>query len=102
LLLKLSSFQEELVEHTAFKLANYLQAYFQDQQLDVEVLGPAPASIYRVARRYRWQILLKRPLSPAEVTEVAPTPIHFPIEEARRLCPEKVRLGLDVDPQNLL
>ncbi len=53
-----------------------------------QVLGPAPASILRVARRYRWQLLIKLPLD-------APLPDLQPL---RSLCPAAVRLLLDVEP----
>jgi len=53
-----------------------------------QVLGPAPAAIARVARRYRWQVLLKLPLD-------EPVPELQPL---RSLCPAAVRFALDIDP----
>lgn len=108
LLLRLSSFDAEPVERAAMLLADFLRDYFgeltpgQDPQR-VEVLGPAPASIFRVARRYRWQILLKRPL-PMDTgqTTTGATPIPLPLKHLRQLCPDKVRLSLDIDPLNLM
>ncbi len=55
-----------------------------------EILGPAPASIMRIARRYRWHILLKfEPNAEVIIPE---------INELKRVCPQSVSLTLDVDP----
>ena len=58
-----------------------------------EILGPAPASIMRIARRYRWQILLK--FAP-EVRENLPD-----LNGLRSLCPKSVSMSIDVDPINM-
>ncbi|ESA35806.1 replication restart dna helicase [Leptolyngbya sp. Heron Island J] len=55
------------------------------------VLGPTPAPIYRVARRYRWHVLLKLPLA-----------MSVPdLTSLRSRLPKSVRLTIDVDPLNL-
>ena len=88
LLLKLTSLDAEEVEKTAEIIADKLA----DTTLNYEILGPAPASIMRVARRYRWHILLKFPLD---------VPVELPLSELRSLCPPGVSLAIDVDPLNL-
>jgi primosomal protein N' (replication factor Y) len=60
---------------------------------DCEILGPAPANIMRVARRYRWHILLKFALD-AEGSMLN-------LIELRSLCSDSVSLSLDVDPLNI-
>lgn len=55
------------------------------------VMGPVPAPIFRVARRYRWHILLKLSLS-------APLP---DLSYLQRQTPKGVSLTIDVDPLNL-
>ncbi|MBE9142596.1 primosomal protein N' [Planktothrix mougeotii] len=57
ILLRLSSFNQQDVEETAKKLAEFLLE--NNLNTDFELLGPAPAPILRVANRYRWQILIK-------------------------------------------
>lgn len=58
------------------------------------VLGPAPATILRVAQRYRWQILLKFPSHDgSKVPNLA---------DLRSLCGSTVSLTIDVDPMNLM
>ncbi|WP_036477285.1 primosomal protein N' [Myxosarcina sp. GI1] len=90
ILIKLSSVDEEEVRKTAEILADEccerLGQYAQ-------ILGPAPASIMRVARRYRWQILLKFEL---EVKNNLPD-----LNELRSLCPNSVSMTIDVDPLNM-
>ncbi len=88
ILLRLSSMEAEIVEQTAQKIAKILAntAY--------EILGPAPASILRVANRYRWQILLKF------TDESLPQLPNW--EEVRSHCPPSVSLTIDVDPLNMM
>jgi len=59
-----------------------------------EILGPAPAAIVRVSRRYRWQILLK-----CCSNQVTRLPV---LDNLRSLCPATVSLTIDVDPLRLL
>ena len=55
------------------------------------VLGPVPAPIFRVARRYRWHILIKLCLS-ASLPDISDLPAQMP---------KGVALSIDVDPLNL-
>lgn len=55
-----------------------------------EVLGPAPASIMRVARRYRWHILLK--------FESMSESLLGNLQELKNSCPASVKMAIDVDP----
>ncbi len=89
ILLRLSGPDPDVVGNTAEIIATSLrvsEAY--------EILGPAPASILRVANRYRWQILIK--FAPLDLP-------HLPDwEQVRSLCPHAVNLTIDVDPLNLM
>ncbi|NER00407.1 MAG: primosomal protein N', partial [Cyanothece sp. SIO2G6] len=73
------------------------QADGDDESMTYELLGPAPAAILRVARRFRWQILLKCPLG---MTEAIAT--HLRLTDLHRDCPVGVSLTIDIDPLNLL
>jgi primosomal protein N' (replication factor Y) (superfamily II helicase) len=93
ILLRLSSLDEIEVQNTAQMLAAYLRPP-EDNAVGYELLGPAPASIMRVANRYRWQILLKFPPD---------IPVELPaLTTLRELCPNGVNLTIDVDPLNLM
>jgi primosomal protein N' (replication factor Y) len=89
-LFRLSSENPVAVQQTAERLAQFLAAL---ETHGVELLGPAPATILRVARRYRWQILLKCPWNKG--TEVAS---WLDLAQLRSLCPSAISLTLDVDP----
>jgi len=92
ILLRLSSVDAAEVQEAAEILAGLLRP--PDGGISYEILGPAPASIMRVANRYRWQILLKLPL---DVTVELP---HF--NDLRSFCPKSVSLTIDVDPMNMM
>ena len=90
-LIHLSSESDQAVEKSATELAEYLR------QLDKawDVLGATPATITKVANRYRWQILLKFPHKALA---------HVPsLEELRMLVNSKVvRVAINVDPLTIL
>ena len=88
--LKLSGIDEAEVRQTAEILAD---ACINLVGASCEILGPAPASIMRIARRYRWQILLK--FAPF-VRENLPD-----LNGLRSLCPKSVSMSIDVDPINM-
>ena len=87
-LLRLSSPDASLVARTAQALATALGP---DLTADWQILGPAPAPIPRVARRYRWQMVLKGAIA-------APLP---DLRSLSARCPRTVSLTLDIDPLNL-
>ncbi len=89
ILLRLSSIDPVLVQNTAQIIATALP-----QQEGLDILGPAPASILRVANRYRWQILLK--FAPDNLPNLPKW------EDIRQLCPPSVSLTIDVDPVNIM
>ncbi|PZV17095.1 MAG: primosomal protein N' [Leptolyngbya sp.] len=90
ILLKFSGLSPGIVQSTAAQIAAALQPL---QEQGVERLGPAAAAIERVARRYRWQILLKIPAT------VAITASFF--SSLRDLCPNSVSFTIDIDPLNI-
>jgi primosomal protein N' (replication factor Y) len=92
ILLRLSSFDPALVQQTAHQLADRLRPV-DSAIAGYELLGPVPAVIVRVARRYRWQILLK----------CLPTgkPNLPDLTGLRSLCPTGVSLTIDVDPMQM-
>ncbi|MDZ8026958.1 MAG: primosomal protein N' [Nostoc sp. DedQUE11] len=89
ILLRLSSLDPIQVQNTAQIIATALSA-----NEELEILGPAPASILRVANRYRWQILIK--FAPDELPQLPDW------EQVRSLCPQSVSLTIDVDPLNIM
>ncbi|MEO0768836.1 MAG: primosomal protein N' [Cyanobacteria bacterium J06649_4] len=94
ILLRLSGLDPQATENAAARLAHRLEADRQDHpihgSLTYDILGPVPAPIFRVSRRYRWHILLK-------LSTDAPTPPNL----VRYRSPKGVSLSIDVDPINL-
>jgi primosomal protein N' (replication factor Y) (superfamily II helicase) len=89
-LLRLSGLDAAEVENAADRLADHLST----SESNFEILGPAPAGIMRVARRYRWQILLKF---------LSDVPVELPqLSHLRDLCPKDVSLTIDVDPMSMM
>jgi primosomal protein N' (replication factor Y) (superfamily II helicase) len=66
-------------------------------------LGLAAAAITKVARRYRWQLLIK--VLPHQSTDPVDQPLQpldqLNLTDLRSHCPASVRLTIDVDPLNL-
>ena len=90
ILIKLSSIDPAEVEQAAETLADIL---IDNLSTEYEILGPAPANIMRVARRYRWQILLK--FSSAARDNLPDLNIW------RSHLPKSVSMTIDVDPINM-
>lgn len=88
-LLRLSSNDPKAVEQTAATLAQQVMRHLEGTSY--QLLGPAPAPIPRVARRYRWHLLVKGPLD-----EPLPN-----LQDLKHHCPAPVSLTIDVDPLNL-
>lgn len=89
ILLRLSGPDPTEVANTAEIIATALRV-----GENYEILGPAPATILRVANRYRWQILIK--FAPLDLP-------HLPDwEQVRSLTPHSVNLTVDVDPLNFM
>ena len=90
ILIKLSSIDAGEVERAAEILADRLIDILDPE---FEILGPAPANIMRVARRYRWQILLK---FPAAAKDKLPD-----LTLLRSHLSRSVSMTIDVDPINI-
>lgn len=88
ILLRLTSIDPIQVQNTANIIATALAG-----KPGYEILGPAPASILRVANRYRWQILLK--FDSHNLPEIPNW------EGIRNLCHPSVSLTIDVDPMTM-
>lgn len=94
ILLRLSGLEADRVQATAELLGDRLRKELPE---GVHLLGPAPAPILRVARRYRWQLLLKVALS-GNPDISSP---RLPIGALQQHCGSGVALTVDVDPLSL-
>lgn len=89
ILLRVTSPDRSAAEQTAQELAMQLSSRLDEEWA---LLGPVPAPILRVARRYRWQVLLKGAIA-AALPDLTDLP---------KQCPAQVSLTIDVDPLNLM
>ncbi|BAZ52145.1 primosomal protein N' [Nostoc sp. NIES-4103] len=98
ILLRLSSLDPIQVQNTAQTIATALSA-----KQGFEILGPAPASVVRVANRYRWQILLKfAPNALPELPDWEEVRRHVAACRETSLAHDSVSLTIDVDPLNMM
>ncbi len=97
-LLRISGLDERVTEETAQQVRDHLVVSQEGDHLEnqleettYDILGPVPAPIYRVARRYRWHILIKLPLQ-----------TQLPVLTGlQKQIPKGTSLSIDVDPLNL-
>jgi primosomal protein N' (replication factor Y) len=90
ILIKLSGIEQAEVQQTAEIMADECANLVGSNW---EILGPAPASIMRIARRYRWHIVLKS--TSQEKLELSE------LNRLRSLCSQSVSITIDVDPLGL-
>ena len=86
---------EDATEAEASAAARALQIIRRDRRLRIEVLGPAPAPLYRLRGRFRRQILLKSPDRP-------PLKTLLDLWLASWKSSTTVRLTVDIDPVDMM
>jgi primosomal protein N' (replication factor Y) (superfamily II helicase) len=90
-LLRISGIDGAAVQQAAEAIAAQIRKLLPTDSQAYQLLGPAPAAVAKVARRYRWQILLKCPAD-RDIPDLT---------ELRSHCPTAVSLTIDIDPMNL-
>jgi primosomal protein N' (replication factor Y) (superfamily II helicase) len=96
ILLRISGPDALVVQNAAQRLADRLKTALDPTSS--ELLGPNPAVVARVARRYRWQILIKL----MEKNALKPQLKLPDLQEMRTICGNQVALSVDIDPTNLI
>ena len=99
--LKISGKDQPLTKDSALNLGNLCQSLKASHVADyasVEILGPIESSLAKIARRYRWQILLKCRHAKALHQFVSQLMAENPAVFNHR----RVRVVVDVDPIFLL
>lgn len=93
--LKISGIRERAVSDEVQQLCGALKDYVVQQKLDVRILGPAPAPLYRLRNRYRHQILLKSS-SLSSLHEV----LQYATHAQNGL--KQLKVQVDMDPYNMM
>jgi len=96
IVVRLSSPDADAVQQAAMQLGDRLRPQEPDHS-DYQLLGPAPAAVMRVSRRYRWQILLK--CLPGETGRLIQ---YLKLDQVRSLVPRSVSITIDVDPMTMM
>ncbi|MBT4363976.1 MAG: primosomal protein N' [Desulfobacterales bacterium] len=84
----------KLHAHAVGELCNNLKTKYKDFQKTIEILGPVEAPLVKIANRYRWQILLKGPVT-GQLHRFAEILV---LENNSQINNPHVRLAVDVDP----
>ncbi len=93
--LRISGTVEAQVLETAKRLAGFCKTHLSGKE--GEILGPAPAPLALLRDRYRYRILIKG-FSPASVHRLC----NRVLIEKSSLVSRRVRLTIDVDPENMM
>jgi primosomal protein N' (replication factor Y) len=93
--IRLSGIRENQVQQVATMVAEFLKARSLNKK--IEILGPAPTPLAKLRDRYRYQLLLKG-YDTMELHHLC----HELLAEKTKLCPQAVRLAVDVDPENMM
>jgi primosomal protein N' (replication factor Y) len=96
--IRFSSPDEHRVRECAEKVGGFLRRTIARQGMtEVEILGPAPAPLVRIKDRTRWQLLLKG-RHPKSLHNLC----YLLAEQNKEMCPGKVTLSIDVDPESMM
>ena len=95
--IRFSGEHEERVAAAAGAAAAFLQTAIERDAAAVDILGPAPAPLSMIRNRFRWQLLLKSKDPPL---------LHLLcnqlINEKSLYYSTGIRMGIDVDPENMM
>lgn len=94
--LRISSLREAEARDASFNLTEELRVYTEKEKFQhSQILGPAPAPLYRIRNRYRFQVLLKSSSS-FELHRLLQLVTHLTQKE------RKIKVQIDVDPYSLM
>ena len=92
---RFSGVVESQVRKAAARAATFLRE--RAAHVDVQVLGPAPSPLAQLRDRHRYQVLLK-----GRSTSGLHQLCSLLLRQRDRMCPGRVMLKLDVDPENMM
>ena len=92
--IRFSGEKEEDVAITARQTADFLRCLKENA---VDIMGPVPAPLSMIKRRFRWQLLLKS-REPERLHRLC----DLILTEKKHVCRAGVRMAIDVDPENMM
>nr|WP_275889079.1 primosomal protein N' [Desulfobulbus rhabdoformis] len=93
--IRFSGAREQQVQQAAQQVAGFIRNHKWASSL--ELLGPTPAPLVKIRDKTRWQLLIKS--SNQQVLHAVCAAV---LEQKGKLWPSAVRLGVDVDPENMM
>lgn len=94
--LRISSLREAEAQNIASDLAHHLRSYSEKEKFQhSQILGPAPAPLFKIRNRYRFQILLKSSSS-FELHRLLQLVTHLTNKQ------RNIKVQIDVDPYSLM
>jgi primosomal protein N' (replication factor Y) len=93
--IRFSGLREHQVGEAAARVTGFLKTRAKNKE--IEILGPAPAPIALLRDRFRYQVLLKG----FDIVAIHHLCDQL-LAERTKLCPQSVRLAVDVDPENMM
>ncbi|RWX51589.1 replication restart DNA helicase PriA [Candidatus Electrothrix marina] len=92
--IRFSGEKEENVAITARQTAVFLRNL---KEKAVDIMGPVPAPLSMIKKRFRWQLLLKS-REPERLHRLC----DLVMTEKKQICRTGVRMSIDVDPENMM
>lgn len=86
-------------EKTVIKTSNQLIAELRPvcYQLNIKVIGPSPASVSKIRKKYRWQIMFKS----NQYKEMQQLAFHINDMKMKYLSDKLMTIGLDINPMSM-
>jgi primosomal protein N' (replication factor Y) len=98
ILIKLASPSAESIERAAFELQARMMRMRRSYENFMQVLGPAPAPLFRVKNNFRWRLLVK---TSSVLSSLSFIRDFFANKEIETLLRD-TRVVVDVDPQDMM
>ena len=86
----------------AIEGAKRLMGVLNRKSKDYKLLGPAPAVIEKLRKRYRWRVMVRLNESGTKHLSRVKKKLRKQMNDLRKTLSKEVRLSVDVDPVNML
>jgi primosomal protein N' (replication factor Y) len=99
-LIRIVGKEEDTVEKYSQYISSYLWSVNQDKKF--QILGPAPAPLYRLQNKYRYHILLKQKKEIDPSMKYIRRLIKYAIYQNEKIKKWPVRIQIDIDPVEIM
>jgi len=99
-LIRITGNEEDTVEKYSQNISNYLWSANQDKRF--QILGPAPAPLYRLQNKYRYHVLLKQKKELDPSMKHIRQLIKYAIYQNEKIKKWPVKIQIDIDPIEIM